>query len=169
MRRTLVVALVLVSLLALAGSSLAAEIKLGKADFAAHGTKCFTVAVVALQGDTIVAAYIDEYQMLSKSETIGVPNADPTFTIGETWLASKKVNNDFYSNNMARAGSTVTIANNFKAIEEFVVGMTISELEAFLASAEPAEFVDMVTGATLVDNYGYLSALLAAAKDALNN
>lgn len=104
MRRTLVVALVLVSLLALAGSSLAAEIKLGKADFAAHGTKCFTVAVVALQGDTIVAAYIDEYQMLSKSETIGVPNADPTFTIGETWLASKKVNNDFYSNNTAQIG-----------------------------------------------------------------
>ena len=169
MRRTLVGALVLVSHLALAGSSLAAEMQLWEPDFAAHGTKGFTVAVVALQGDTIVAAYIDEYQMLSKSETIGVPNADPTFTIGETWLASKQVNNDFYSNNMARAGSAVTIANNFKAIEEFVVGMTINELEAFLASAEPAEYVDMVTGATLVDNYGYLSALLAAAKDALNN
>jgi hypothetical protein len=45
----------------------------------------------------------------------------------------------------------------------------VSELEALLNSAEPAEFVDMVTGATLVDNYGYLSAFLAAAKDALGN
>ena len=173
MKRSLALVLVLVSLFALAGSAMAADLKMGKADWAAHGTRCFAVAVVALQGDTIVGAYIDEYQMLGKADTIGVPNSDKdfgnAFANPEQWLASKKVNNDFYSNNMARAGSTVTIADNFKALEDFVVGMTVSELEAFLNSAEPASFVDMVTGATLVDNYGYLSASLAAAKDALNN
>lgn len=173
MKRSLALVLVLVSLFALAGSAMAADLKMGKADWAAHGTRCFAVAVVALQGDTIVGAYIDEYQMLGKADTIGVPNSDKdfgnAFANPEQWLASKKVNSDFYSNNMARAGSTVTIADNFKALENFVVGMTVSELEAFLNSAEPASFVDMVTGATLVDNYGYLSAFLAAAKDALNN
>lgn len=169
MKRSLVAVLVLVALLAVAGSSMAAEIKLGKADFAAHGTKSFTVAVVALDGDKIVAAYIDEYQMLGTGETIGVPNAESAFTVGETWLASKKVNNEFYSNNMARAGSTVTIADNFAAIENFVLGMTVSELEALLNSTEKEAAVDLVTGATLVDTYGYLSALLAAAKDALGN
>jgi hypothetical protein len=173
MKRSLVVLIALLSVLALAGSSFAAELKMGKADWAAHGTRCFAVAVVALQGDTIVGAYIDEYQMLGKADTIGVPNSDKdfgnAFANPDQWLASKKVNSDFYSANMARAGSTVTIADNFRALEEFVTGMTVSELEALLNSAEPAEFVDMVTGATLVDNYGYLSAFLAAAKDALGN
>lgn len=173
MKKSLVVVLVLASLLALASTGFAAEIKMGKADWAAHGTRCFAVAVVALEGDTIVGAYLDEYQMLGKADTIGVPNSDKDFGAAfanpEQWLASKKVNSAFYSANMAKAGSTVTIADNFKAIEKFVVGMTVAELEAFLASAEPAAFVDMVTGATLTDTYGYLSAILAAAQDALNN
>lgn len=170
MKKTLSLVLVLVSVLALAAVGYAAEpIVLGKADFAAHGTKCFTVAVVALQGDTIVAAYVDEYQMLPAAETAGVPNSEAMFGAEGTVLASKKTNNDYYSNNMKRAGSTVTIADNFKALEQFVTGMTIAELEALLGAHEPAEFVDIVTGATLVDNYGYLSAFLAAAKDALAN
>lgn len=173
MRKTIALVLVLVSVLALGGAAFAAELKMGKADWAAHGTRCFAVAVVALEGDTIVGAYIDEYQMLPRAETVGVPNSDDAF--GEAFanpeqaLASKKVNSEYYSNNMKRAGSTVTIADNFKALENFVTGMTVAELEAILAANTAEEMVDMVTGATLVDNYGYLSAFLAAAKDALNN
>lgn len=174
MKKTLAVVLVLVSILALSAVSFAAEpIKMGKADWAAHGTRCFAVAVVAMQGDTIVAAYLDEYQMLGKEGTVGVPNSDKdfgdAFANPDQWLASKKVNSDFYSNNMARAGSTVTIANNFKALENYVVGMTISELEAVLTNNSAEDMVDMVTGATLVDNHGYLTAFWAAAMDALNN
>lgn len=175
MKKTLILVLVLVSIFSIAGASFAAEpIKMGKADYAAHGTKCFTVAVVALQGDLIVGAYLDEYQMLPRAETIGVPNSDAdfgkAFANPEQALGSKKVNDQYYSNNMAtRAGSTVTIANNFMALEKFVVGMTVAELEAFIAGNDKAAVVDMVTGATLVDNYGYLSAFLAAAKDALDN
>ncbi len=155
-------------------SALAAEpIKLGKADFAAHGTKCFTIAVVALQGDKIVAAYLDEYQFMPKDQVVGVPNSDAGF--GENFadpdkvLGSKKVNNEYYSNNMTRAGSTVSIADNFAAIENYVVGKTISELEAVLAANDKQAMVDAVTGATLVDTHGYVAALVAAAKDALNN
>ncbi|MDI9412052.1 MAG: hypothetical protein QM401_00545 [Bacillota bacterium] len=174
MKKTFFLVITLVALLAVVGTTMAAEpIKMGKADFAAHGTRCFAVAVVALEGDTIVGAYIDEYQMLPKDDTVGVPNSDKDFGAAfanpDQWLASKKINNEYYSNNMARAGSVVTIADNFKVLEQFVTGMTIAELEAFLSAKEPADYVDMVTGATLVDNYGYLRAFLAAAEDALNN
>ncbi|NMB19719.1 MAG: hypothetical protein GX979_02515 [Firmicutes bacterium] len=171
MKKTLILVLVLVSIFSLSAASFAAEsIRMGKADWAAHGTRCFAVAVVALQGDVIVGAYLDEYQMLPRAETTGVPNSDKAF--GEAFanpeqaLASKKVNSEYYSNNMANAGSTVTIANNFKALEDFVVGMTVAELEAFLSNNDKEAVVDMVTGATLVDNYGYLTAFWAAAKDA---
>ncbi len=34
-------------------------IVIGQVDYAAHGTKCFAVLTVAVQGDKIVAAYID--------------------------------------------------------------------------------------------------------------
>ncbi|NLL49553.1 MAG: hypothetical protein GX249_13345 [Firmicutes bacterium] len=174
MKKTLILVLVLVSIFSLSVASFAAEpIRMGKADWAAHGTRCFAVAVVALQGDVIVGAYLDEYQMLARAETVGVPNSDKAF--GEAFanpeqaLASKKVNSAFYSNNMANAGSTVTIENNFKALENFVVGMTVAELEAFLSEHTHEEAVDLVTGATLVDNYGYLTAFWAAAKDAQSN
>ncbi|HBG02674.1 MAG TPA: hypothetical protein DDW87_14090 [Firmicutes bacterium] len=174
MKKTLILALVLVSVLSIAGASFAAEpILMGKADYAAHGTRCFTVAVVALQGDVIVGAYLDEYQMLPRAETVGVPNSDldfgNAFANPDQALASKKLNSEYYSNNMAKAGSTVTIADNFTALEQFVVGMTVAELEAFVTANDKEATVDMVTGATLVDNHGYLSAFLAAAQDALNN
>ena len=67
---------------------------------------------------------------------------------------------------MAKAGSTVTILDNFIAIEKFAEGMTIAELEGVLASYSATELVDTVTGATLVDTQGYLTAILEAAKAA---
>lgn len=134
---------------------------------------CFAVAVVALQGDVIVGAYIDEYQMMPKAEATGVPNSDKAFGDNfvnpEQALSSKKVNSEYYSNNMANAGSTVTIGSNLEALEAFVVGMTVAELEAFLSNNAKEDVVDMVTGATLADSYGYLTAFWAAAKDAQNN
>ena len=41
----------------------APAIKLGQVQWAAHGTKCFAVMTVVLEGDKIVAALIDEYQV----------------------------------------------------------------------------------------------------------
>ena len=77
-------------------------------------------------------------------------------------LASKRENAAYYSENMAKAGSTVAIDANFDAIQNYAVGKTIDEIEA-TASGENA--VDAVSGATLVDTAGYLATILAAAQE----
>ena len=143
-------------------------VKLGQVDYAAHGTKCFAVLTVAMQGDTIVAAYIDEFQFMDKDSAVGVPNSDASF--GESYpegkvLASKRVNTELYSKNMTdHAGATVALADNYTAIEAYVTGKTIAELEAELEGKTAEEMVDVVSGCTLVDTLGYISGLLEAAK-----
>lgn len=175
MRKMFIFVLVLALAFGMVGTGLASEgIKMGKAEGATNGTKSFSVAVVALQGDVIVGAYLDEYEMFSKSDTIGVPNSDSdfgkAFANPDMHLASKKTNDAWYSSLMNKyAGATVTITNNFKAMESFVIGKTVAELEAIVTSNDKAALVDIVTGATLADTKGYLSTLLAAAKDALSN
>lgn len=146
------------------------EIKLGQALVAPHGTKCFAVITVALQGDVIVAAHIEEFQFMANT-SIGVPNSDQAF--GQNFpegmvLASKRQNNEAYSANMANAGSTVALLDNYTAIENYVVGMTVAELEAELAGygEDKAAAMDAVSGATLTDTLGYLQGILAAAKNA---
>lgn len=167
-----VVALSLVLLVSLAGCTkapVAADpLKIGRVEFAAHGTKCFTVTVVAMQGDKIVGVSIDEYQFMSKEAATGVPNSDGDF--GKNYpegmvLVSKVTNSEAYSANMAKAGSTVAIAANFAAIEDFATGKTIAELETVLGKTAE-QVVDAVTGATLTDTAGYLKSVVAAAKAA---
>ena len=151
------------------------EILLGQVQYAAHGTGCFAVITVALQDDVIVAAKIDEYQFIGSRDdlaAVGVPNSDGSF--GKNYpegqvLGSKRVNSDLYSLNMQRAGSTVQIAANYDAIEAFVKGKTVAELEELLSgynADNKAEFVDAVTGATTADTLGYVQGILAAAKAA---
>lgn len=166
-----IVSLLLVLCMLLPFAALAEEapaLKLGQVQWAAHGTKCFAVITVAVQGDVIVGAYIDEYQWLADT-CVGVPNSDQGF--GESYpegkvLGSKRVNSETYSASMAAAGSTVTLADNYAAIEAYVTGMTIAELEAAIEGKNNAEVVDAVTGATLVDTLGYLQGIIAAAKAA---
>jgi hypothetical protein len=149
-----------------------APIKIGQVDAAPHGKGCFAVVTAVVQGDVILAAKIDEFQFVSSSETIeavGVPNSDGSF--GENYpegkvLGSKRANNSLYSVNMQRAGSTVQIAANYNAIEAYVAGKTIAELEAATAEADAAAFVDTVSGATLADSLGYVKAVIEAAKAA---
>ena len=145
-----------------------AEIKLGQVQWAAHGTKCFAVMTVVLQGDVIVAAHIDEYQV--GAGMVGVPNSENGFggfTDGKV-LYSKRVNAAAYSANMTKAGSTVALDVNYDLIQNFCVGKTVAELEAVLAgfNGDATAAVDAVTGATLVDTLGYLTGLLEAAKAA---
>ena len=144
------------------------EVKLGQVQFAAHGTKCFAVMTVALEGDVIVAAYIDEFQVGAGME--GVPNSENGFggfADGKV-LYSKRVNAEAYSNNMKKSGSTVALDVNYDLIQAFVVGKTVAELETIIAGfgGDAAKAVDAVSGATLVDTLGYLQGLLAAAKAA---
>ena len=69
-------------------------------------------------------------------------------TSAVTVLGSKRVNSDLYSLNMqAKAGSKVQIAANYDAIQAFVVGKTIEQLEA---AVEIEGFADTVTGATQI-------------------
>ncbi len=150
-------------------------IKMGRVEYAAHGTKCFTVAVAAVQGDKIVGASIDDYQFMSTDVAKGVPNADvvdnggfaSNFKDPKTVLASKRANNEYYSEHMKEeAKATKEIAAGYDAIEDYVTGKTISELEKVLADNDKEKMVDVVSSATLVDTRGYVSAIVEAAKAA---
>ncbi len=175
MKKTFVVllaVLMLASAVSALGEAEAPAIKIGQIDAAAHGKGCFAVVTAVVQGDVILAAKIDEFQYLQSSETIeaiGVPNSDGSF--GENYpegkvLGSKRVNNELYSINMKRAGSTTQIAASYNAIEAYVAGKTIAELEAATADADAAAFVDTVSGATLADSVNYVKAIIEAAKAA---
>lgn len=144
----------------------APAIKLGQVQWAAHGTKCFAVMTVVLEGDKIVAALIDEYQV--GAGMVGVPNSENGFggfADGKV-LYSKRVNAEAYSANMTKAGSTVALDVNYDYIQAFCVGKTVAELEEAINGMTKETAVDAVSGATLVDTYGYLQGLLAAAKAA---
>ena len=149
----------------------APAIKLGQIVCYAHGHG-FAVVTAVIQGETICLAKIDEFQFMGDREdtaAVGVPVKDGTFsqtnaeTGAVTVLGSKRVNSDLYSANMQRAGSKVQIAANYNAIEAFVVGKTIEQLEAAVAVEG---FADVVTGATLADTPNYVKGIIAAAKAA---
>ena len=159
----------------------APAIKLGQVVYAAHGTHCFSVITAVIQGEVILLAKIDEFQFMSDREdvaAIGVPNADlesENFNVKnedgsiKSVLGSKRVNSDLYSLNMQRAGSTVQIAANYNAIEAYVVGKTIADLEAEVApytDENKAEYADAIAGATLTDSLNYVKGIIAAAKEA---
>ena len=162
------IALVLV-LMMMVPFAMADEVKLGQVQFAAHGNKCFAVITVALQGDKIVDVLIDEYQPMAADTSIGVPNSETIFAdlfaAGKV-LASKVVNAAQYSANMQKAGSTIALDVNYKALEDFATGKTIAELENALAGQTKESMVDAVSGCTLVDALGYLTGVLEAAKAA---
>ena len=141
------------------------EIKLGQSIFAAHGTKCFAVITFAMDGDKIVAAHIDEFQMLAADTTVAVPNSEAMFPIEGKVLGSKRLNAEAYSTNMQKAGSTVAIDANYDAIQAHVAGKTIAELEAEVAGKEAADMVDAVAGCTLADTLGYINGIIDAAKN----
>lgn len=165
MKKILLVALALL-VLTVSVAAAEGEIKIGQVQYAAHGTKCFAVLTVAMQDDVIADAYIDEYQFMA-ADSIGVPNSEADF--GTAYpegkvLASKKVNAAAYSENMKKAGSTVDLATNYAAIEDYVTGKTVAELEAAFAGKTAEEAVDVVSGCTLADTLGYVNGLVEAAK-----
>lgn len=149
------------------GATAVAETKMGQAQYAAHGTRAFCVATVAMDGDVITGAIIDEFQFVSPESFTGVPNAE-TFTNADgNVLASKRLNDEAYSANMAsNAGATQSLVTSYKAIEEFVVGKTVAELQAAIEGKDAAEFADVVSSSTLVDTFGYIQAIIEAANNA---
>lgn len=157
-----------------AETAAAEPLKVGRVDYAAHGTKAFANAFAVVQGDKIVKAYVDEYQFMAKTGNTGVPNSDKDFgTAGykdpNQVLASKRTNVAAYSKNMAeKGGSTQAWDKNMEAIQKFAEGKTIAELEKVLTDNKDAAKYpkDIVSGSTLTDTQGYLKAILEAAKAA---
>ncbi|WP_125705048.1 peptidoglycan-binding protein [Lacticaseibacillus daqingensis] len=136
---------------------------------APHGTQSFAAVNVTLNGDTIVAARIDEFQYVDKSaDWTGVPNSDSDF--GKNYpsgkfLIAKLENSKAYSALMTKeAKATKTWQESATAIENYAKGKTIDELKAALPTVKSAKKVgDVVSGATFADTYGYLSAIYDAA------
>ncbi|NLZ81181.1 MAG: hypothetical protein GX913_05195 [Clostridiales bacterium] len=151
--------------------SASGDLAFGQVQYAAHGTKSFAVTSVVMNGDKVAIAHIDEFQVMDKASTVGVPNSDADFNLAfadqDTNLVSKRVNNDTYSANMKeKGGSTVSLVENYEAIETFAEGKTVAELEAAIDGKSATEVVDAVSGATLVDTTGYLESIIEAAKAA---
>jgi peptidoglycan hydrolase-like protein with peptidoglycan-binding domain/ribosomal protein L6P/L9E len=150
----------------------AGHLKIGRVEYAAHGTKSFAVGVAVLLGDKIVASSVDEYQFSAAASYVGVPNSDKDF--GKNFptapsalvLQNKRKNSDAYSAGMIKSGATQTWAVNMDGIEKFATGKTIAELEAAIKSNPADPKVDAVTSATFTDTNGYLTTVLEAAKKA---
>lgn len=147
------------------------DIELRYALGAPHGEKSFANAVVAVEGDKIIAASIDEYQYIQ--DGITKQGEDSDFAKGykdsKVVLSSKLENNDIYSNLMAeKANATTTIKANFEAIENFVAGKTIDEIKETIAGATEGEAIEAVSGATLVDTAGYLQLIVDTVENPIN-
>lgn len=132
---------------------------------APHGEKCFAVAAVLTDGESIILSYLDEFQFTDSTEVTGVPNSDSDLAAGfveGVTLISKRVNTEYYSGNMAEEeGATVPIDENYDAIQDYVNGMSIEDA---VALSESDDAVDQVTGATLVDTAGYVALLAETAQ-----
>lgn len=147
------------------------DIELRYALGAPHGEKSFANAVVAVEGDKIIAASIDEYQYIQ--DGITKQGEDSDFAKGykdsKVVLSSKLENNEIYSNLMAeKANATTTIKANFEAIENFVAGKTIDEIKETIAGASEGEAIEAVSGATLVDTAGYLQLIVDTVENPIN-
>ena len=150
-------------------------VRLGQAQYAAHGSSAFANTTVVLDGDVVVAVYIDEFQFLAREGNVPVPNGDDEEGLGanfineERWLASKRLNQEAYSVNMADRGeATYTLLEGYEAIEAFCIGKTVAELEAIVAGTDEDAIaaVDAVASCTLVDTRGYIKSVVEAARDA---
>lgn len=138
---------------------------------APHGEGTFARIAVVTDGDKLVDVSIDELQYFDEdSDFVGLPNQDEDteFKAGNKEgkiLGSKIMNDEQYSAMMKeKAESTVSIWDNYKAIQDFAMGKTINELKEVVEGAEDGKPIDAVTGATLVDTKGYLQAIIETAE-----
>lgn len=138
------------------------DLKVGRVLGAAHGEDALTHAVSLVQGDTLVAASIDDYEFFDATMAglMPMPSSDKTFGksyIAGKVLASKSVNNDVYSAKMKKEGNATQLwLDSMSAIESFVAGKDISNVKA--------DSPDAVSGATFVGTAGYVKTADDAAK-----
>lgn len=150
------------------------EAKIGTAYGACH-SHGVTVATVVVVDGVIVDAKIDEIYFTTADEKWTVlPNGEEIAVVDDvtTVAISKRQNDDAYSARMVENGGQ-TVATSYDAIEAFVIGKTVAELEEAVNGYNPedgdskAAFkTDVVSGATLTDTLKYTLVLLEAAKNA---
>ena len=148
-----------------AGSNVA----LKQAYYDAHGSPA--IATAAVEGDKIVAAYIDEIYFFANDGKNVVFEVDaekslPVFVEGNV-VSSKKTNGDVYGATLPGGKYVDQIA----AIEAFVAGKTVAQLEEAITklSADGAVVADVVSGATIRDTKGYIKAVAIAVNPSLAN
>lgn len=148
--------------------------KIGVAYGACH-SHGVTVATVAVVDGVIVDAKIDEIYFTNADEKWTVlPNGEEVAVTADATVVaiSKRQNDATYSARMVENGGQ-TVATSYDAIEAFVIGKTVAELEEAVKDYNPedgdskAAFkTDVVSGATLTDTLKYTLVLLDAAKAA---
>lgn len=132
---------------------------------AAHGTQSVAAVNVTLNGDTIVAAKINEFQYVDKSsDWTGVPNSANDF--GKSYpkgqfLIGKAENTAQYSALMKKEGkATQTWAQNMSDIENYVKGKKVSDLKTTIADLKKTKkTADVVSGSTFASTQGYVQAI----------
>ena len=135
--------------------------KTGLAYHQVYGEDAICVASVYLEGDMIKGVTLDELTYLSKEEYDGLIQSLETTTHKQ--IASKRENDDTYSEVMKMNGATQTISENYDAICKYVLGKSVSELEKEIENKE----VDVIASCTLENTKGYLEAILKACKEAV--
>ena len=162
----LIMAFAIVAIIAGCSKTTELDIRVGRARYAAHGTKSFADVVVVFDGDKILAVSLDEYQIGSAETFKGVPNSDSDFgkDIAEgNVLYSKLENDEAYSKNMKDKGNaTKKLSESYEAIVKWAEGKT----KADLVDALKEEEFNAISGSTLVDTKGYVEAILEAVKKA---
>ena len=168
MKRILCLLMVLCLMLPVAAMAEGATVKIGQAYFGAHNNGV-TVATVVLVDGVIVDALIDEvYATAPNDAYVALPNLG-NVAEGAAIMISKRENNAVYSENMMARAATQELATSYDAIQAFVIGKTVAELEEAVSAYtadNKAEFVDVVSGSTLTDTLNYTLALLEAARNA---
>lgn len=165
MRKVSLFLAILMLAVVVTGATAMAETKLGQAIYPAHGTRAFCIATVAMDGDVITAAKIEEFQFMAPDTVVPVPNPEAFTNADGNILGAKSLNNETYSANMAERGeATQDLIVSYKAIEDFAVGKTVADLEAAIDGKTAEDMFDVVTSSTLVDTLGYINALIEAAK-----
>lgn len=144
------------------------QIVIKQLDTAPHGKQAFAVTTVAMRGDKILAAKIDEFQFMDKTTkgVKGVPNSDGAFgknvKKGQI-LVSKAENDKLYSDLMKKEGkATKDRLDSLNAIQDYAKGKTAKQL---LATAKKNSKMQkkVISGATLVDTNGYVKSIASAA------
>ena len=126
------------------------EILIGQVDYAAHGTSCFAVVTIAVQGDVIVAALIDEFQYGAADAVTPVPNSEgmaANVAEGKV-LYSKRANAAYYkriASSVSGVGSVSVIgcARGAGTVDVYVLGTggttvsdaTLAQVQSLLSEA----------------------------------